>query len=115
MRAFHIHPLLLLPGALVGCGVCRKPAELRSARTRGVLGRFWSAAASFVLGTGMAAVVPHHLCVSWVPKLTLLELKTNWTYKHTLRTEFIRMQGTYYMLRETSISYTKMMAHSVLK
>ena len=47
----------------------------------------------------MAAVLPQHLCVRWVPELTLLELKTNWTYEHTLRTEFIRMQGTYYMLR----------------
>ena len=24
-------------------------------------------------------------CVSWVPRLTLLDLWTNWTYKHTLR------------------------------
>ena len=23
-------------------------------------------------------------CVSWVPKLTLLDLQTNWTYEHVL-------------------------------
>ena len=28
-------------------------------------------------------------CVSWVPRLTLLDLGTNWTYKHALRLEFI--------------------------
>ena len=28
-------------------------------------------------------------CVSWIPRLTLLVLWTNWTYKHTLRTELI--------------------------
>ena len=28
---------------------------------------------------------------SWVPKLTLLDLQTNWTYKHTLGKEIIHM------------------------
>ena len=35
-------------------------------------------------------------CVSWVPRLTLLDLRTNWTYKHTLRMELVRMVGTYW-------------------
>ena len=30
-------------------------------------------------------------CVSWVPRLTLLDLRTNWTYKRALQTEFVRM------------------------
>ena len=29
--------------------------------------------------------------VSWVPKLTLLDLGTNWTYERTLGTELVRM------------------------
>ena len=28
-------------------------------------------------------------CVSWVPRLTLLDLQTNWTYKHALRRELV--------------------------
>ena len=28
-------------------------------------------------------------CVSWVPRLTWLDLGTNWTYGHALRLEFI--------------------------
>ena len=32
-------------------------------------------------------------CVSWVPRLTLLDLRKNWTY--TLRTDLVRRQGTY--------------------
>ena len=37
--------------------------------------------------------VQHYLAdyVSWVPRLTLLDLRTNWTYERTLRTELIRM------------------------
>ena len=34
-------------------------------------------------------------CVSWVPRLTLLDLGTNWTHKCALRTEFICIWGTY--------------------
>ena len=30
-------------------------------------------------------------CVNWVSRLTLLDLKTNWTYKHALGTQFGRM------------------------
>ena len=30
-------------------------------------------------------------CVSWVPRLTLVDLGTNWTYKCTLRTELAHM------------------------
>ena len=30
-------------------------------------------------------------CVSQVPTLNLLDQQTNWTYKHTLRTELIHM------------------------
>ena len=30
-------------------------------------------------------------CVSWAPRLTLLNLQTNWNYQCTLRTEFICM------------------------
>ena len=34
-------------------------------------------------------------CVSWVPKLTLLDLRTNWIYEHALGTELVCMQETY--------------------
>ena len=37
--------------------------------------------------------VQHHIadCVSWVPKLTFLDLQTNWTYERALGTELICM------------------------
>ena len=28
-------------------------------------------------------------CVSWVPRLTLLDLRTNWSYEHALGIELI--------------------------
>ena len=34
-------------------------------------------------------------CVYWVPRLTSLDLRTNWTGKCTLRMELICMQGSY--------------------
>ena len=34
-------------------------------------------------------------CVSWVPRLTLLDLRTNWTYERALQMELVRMHGTY--------------------
>ena len=34
-------------------------------------------------------------CVSWVSRLTSLNLKTNWTYKHTLGTKLIHTEGSY--------------------
>ena len=34
-------------------------------------------------------------CVSWVPRLTLLDLQTNWTYERTLRMELVCIWGTY--------------------
>ena len=34
-------------------------------------------------------------CVSWVPRLTLLDLQTNWIYEHSLRMELVLTQGTY--------------------
>ena len=30
-------------------------------------------------------------CVIWVPRLTLLDLQTNWTYECALGTEFVCM------------------------
>ena len=30
-------------------------------------------------------------CVSWVPRLTLLDLGTDWTYESALRTELVHM------------------------
>ena len=30
-------------------------------------------------------------CVSWVPRLTLLDLQTTWTYECTLRRELVHM------------------------
>ena len=30
-------------------------------------------------------------CVSWVPRLTLLDLRTNWTCERALRTELVCM------------------------
>ena len=35
------------------------------------------------------------LIVSWVPRLTLLDLSTNLIYEHALRMELIHMKGTY--------------------
>ena len=34
-------------------------------------------------------------CVNWVCRLTLLDLRTNWTYEHALGTELVRMYETY--------------------
>ena len=34
-------------------------------------------------------------CVSCIPRLTLLDLRTNWTYEHSLRTDLVHMKGTY--------------------
>ena len=41
--------------------------------------------------------VQHYVagCVSLVPRLTLLDLQTNWTYKCILRMDLICMKGTY--------------------
>ena len=33
-------------------------------------------------------------CVSWVSRLTLLAIQTNWTYKRALRTELVHTKGT---------------------
>ena len=33
-------------------------------------------------------------CVTWVLRLTLLDLQTNHTYEHALRMELVCMQGT---------------------
>ena len=30
-------------------------------------------------------------CISWVPRLTLLDLQTNWTYECTVRRELVCM------------------------
>ena len=30
-------------------------------------------------------------CVSWVPRLTSLDLRTDWTYERTLRMELVHM------------------------
>ena len=32
-------------------------------------------------------------CVSWVPRLTLLDLQTNWTYEHALGMELVLYAG----------------------
>ena len=32
--------------------------------------------------------------VSWVPRLTLLDLQTNWTFKHSPEMEHVHMEGT---------------------
>ena len=39
--------------------------------------------------------------VSWVSRLTLLDLTTYWTHKHTLKMELVPMKGTscVYLLR----------------
>ena len=37
-------------------------------------------------------------CVTWVPRLTLLNLRTNWTFERTLRMELTGMWVTYYNL-----------------
>lgn len=34
-------------------------------------------------------------CISWVPRLTLLDIRTNWTYKYTVGMELICMWGLY--------------------
>ena len=45
-------------------------------------------------------------CVSWVPRLTLLDLQTNHTYERTLRTELIHMKGTHYKASHTALFRT---------
>ena len=42
---------------------------------------------------GLYGTVQYYIadCVSWVPRLILLDLRTNWTYERTLRMELIRM------------------------
>ena len=35
-------------------------------------------------------------CVGWVPRLTLLDLQTNWTCKCTLKMELIDMLAAYH-------------------
>ena len=37
------------------------------------------------------------ICVSWVPRLTLLDLWINETFEHALRTELVHMPGTYFI------------------
>ena len=37
-------------------------------------------------------------CVNSVPRLTLLDLQTNWPYEHALRAELISMEQTYCIL-----------------
>ena len=41
--------------------------------------------------------VPYYTanCVSWVPRLTMLELCTDSTYKHALEMKLVHIQGTY--------------------
>ena len=36
-------------------------------------------------------------CVNWVPRLTSLNLQTNWAYGCALRMELVHMKGTYYI------------------
>ena len=46
--------------------------------------------------------VEHYIadCVFWVPKVTLLDLQTNLTYKHALRTELDHIWGLTVQLRQ---------------
>ena len=37
------------------------------------------------------------ICVSWVPRLTWLDLWINETFEHALRTELVHMPGTYFI------------------
>ena len=37
------------------------------------------------------------ICVSWVPRLTLLDLWINETFEHAFRTELVHMPGTYFI------------------
>ena len=41
--------------------------------------------------------IQHYIanCVRWVPRLTLLDLGTNWTFEQALSKELIRMLWTY--------------------
>ena len=43
-------------------------------------------------------------CVSGVPRLTLLDLWTNWTYEHALGMKLIHMQGIYWIQDEPGAS-----------
>ena len=47
-------------------------------------------------------------CVSWVPRLTLLDL-TKWTYKRALGMELVRMQGTYCMYENVCCARSRKM------
>ena len=44
---------------------------------------------------------------SQVLRLTLLVLRTNWNYKHALRTELIHMKQTYCTVQSLSFSFLK--------
>ena len=46
-------------------------------------------------------------CVSWVPRLTLLDLQTNHTYERTLRTQLICMKGIHYKASHTALFRTR--------
>ena len=41
-------------------------------------------------------------CVSWIPRLTLLDFQTNWTYEHALGMELVHMWGTYFTQLEVA-------------
>ena len=43
------------------------------------------------------SAIPYYIavCVSWVPRLTLLDSWTNWAHKHALQMEHICSQGIY--------------------
>ena len=37
-------------------------------------------------------------CAGWVPRLTVLDLRSNWTYEFAFGTELIHTEWTYYIL-----------------
>ena len=46
-------------------------------------------------------------CISWVPRLTLLDTRTHWTYKYTLGMELVCMWGLYSRhLRQEGVAYS---------
>ena len=46
-------------------------------------------------------IVQHYVagCVIWLPRLTLQDLRMNWTYQHTVRMELVCTPGTYSISR----------------
>ena len=108
LQLYHLPPPLLPPVTEASCLFTRcQPPHASSCPASLYFSRY-SAVRSKVFSVFFVLVFMHHLCekydnlrhccmadgASWVPRLTLLNLRTNWTYKHAPGMEFVCMWGT---------------------